>query len=78
MKSINFAIAALGALSVALAPISASAAPARAPSEVSDSEALAGGSALMILAALAAAAFLILVVADEDSFDDVDDLPASP
>ena len=29
-------------------------------------------------AALAAAAFLVLVVADEDSFDGIDDLPASP
>ena len=78
MKSINSALAALGALSLAVAPISASAASARAPSEVSDSEALAGTSALLYIALLAAAAFLILVVADEDSFDDVDDLPASP
>ena len=78
MKSINSALAALSALSLAATPIAASAAPVRAPSEVSDSEALAGTSALMIIAALAAAAFLVLVVADEDSFDDVDDLPASP
>ena len=54
------------------------AAPVRAPSTVSESEELAGGSALLYLAVLAAAAFLVLVVADEDSFDDVDDLPASP
>jgi hypothetical protein len=78
MKSITSALATLSAVSLAVAPVAASAASVRAPSEVSDSEALAGTGALMILAALAAAAFLVLVVADEGSFDDVDDLPASP
>ena len=78
MKPINSAFAALSALSLAVAPISASAASVRSPSEVVDSEALAGTSALLYIAVLAAAALLVLVVADEDSFDDADDLPASP
>ena len=53
MKSITSALATLSALSLAVAPVAASAASVRAPSEVSDSEALAGTGALMILAALA-------------------------
>jgi hypothetical protein len=78
MRIAKFAIASLVAAGVVAAPLAAQAAPIRDASPVSQSEELAGTSALMILAVLAAAAFLVLVVADEESFDDVDDLPASP
>ena len=78
MKIAKSAVVSLVAAGLVAAPIAAQAAPVRASSPVSKSEELAGGSALFYLAALAAAAFLILVVADDDSFDDVDDLPASP
>lgn len=74
-KSVAGSLVALGLVG---APLAAQAAPVRASSAVSESEELAGGSALLYIALLAAAAFLILVVVDEDSFDDVDDLPASP
>jgi hypothetical protein len=78
MKIAKSVIASLVAAGLVGAPLAAQAAPVRDSSTVSESEGLVGTSALMIIAALAAAAFLILVVADEDSFDDVDDLPASP
>ena len=74
-KSIVMSLAAAG---LVVAPVAAQAAPSREPSAVVEGEELVGASPLMIIAALAAAAFLILVVADEDSFDDIDDLPASP
>ena len=70
--------ASLVAAGLVVTPIAAQAAPVRASSGISETEDLAGASAIMYLALLAAAAFLILVVVDEDSFDDVDDLPASP
>lgn len=70
--------ASLIAAGLVVSPIAAQAASIRTSSGVSESEDLAGGSAILYLALLAAAAFLILVVADEDSFDDVDGLPASP
>jgi hypothetical protein len=50
----------------------------RSGSRIGQSEELAGFGALWIVALVGALAFLVLVVADEDSFDDVDDLPASP
>ena len=78
MKIAKSALMSLVATGLVAAPVAAQAAPVRASSTVSESEELAGGSALLYLAVLAAAAFLVLVVADEDSFDDVDDLPASP
>lgn len=78
MKIAKSVVGSLVALGLVGAPLAAQAAPVRASSDVAESEELAGGSTLFILAVLAAAAFLILVVADEDSFDDVDDLPASP
>ena len=71
-------VSSLAAAGLMAAPVSAQSAATRAASNVSENEELAGVSALLYLAALAAAAFMILVVADEDSFDDVDDLPASP
>lgn len=70
--------ASLIAAGLIVSPVAAQAAPVRASSGVSESEDLAGSSALLYIALLAAAAFLVLVVADEDSFDDADDLPASP
>ena len=78
MKFAKSAAASLVAAGLIAAPVAAQAAPIRAPSAVSESEGLAGGSAILYLAILAAAAALIFVVADEDSFDDIDDLPASP
>ena len=72
------AFASMLAVGIVAAPLAAQAAPVRDSSIVSGNEELVGTSALVIIAALAAAAFLLLVVADEDSFDDVDDLPASP
>ena len=78
MKIAKCAFALMFAVGTVAAPIAAQAAPVRVSSIVSENEELAGTSALVIIAALAAAAFLVLVVADEDSFDDVDDLPASP
>ena len=74
-KSIVVSLAAAGLVA---APVAAQAAPARESSAVTEGEELVGTSALMIIAALAVAAFLVLVVADEESFDGIDDLPASP
>ena len=78
MRIAKSVAASLIAAGIVWAPVAAQAAPVRAASTVSESEELAGTSALMIIAVLAAAAFLILVVADDSSFDDIDDLPASP
>lgn len=78
MKAINSVIASLVAAGLVAAPVAAQATPARTSSAVSESEQLAGTSALLYLALAAAAAAIILLVLDEDSFDDVDDLPASP
>ena len=78
MKFAKSAVASLVAAGLVGAPLAAQAAPVRDSSAIAESEGLAGTSALAIIAALAAAAFLVLVVLDEDSFDDVDDLPASP
>ena len=78
MKIAKSAVASLVAVGVIAAPVAAQAAPVRATSQVSESEEIAGASFVLYLAVLAAAAFLILVVADEEIFDDVDDLPASP
>jgi len=78
MKIAKSVVASLVAVGLVGTPLAAQAAPVRASSTVSESEELVGGSAILYLALLAAAAFLVLVVADEDSFDDVDDLPASP
>lgn len=56
-----------------------SAVDARVGSPVREGEgAVGGGSAVLYLALLAAAAALVFFVLDEDSFDDLDDLPASP
>lgn len=78
MKTFNSVVASLAAVGLAAAPVAAQASPVRTSSAVSDSEQLAGGSAILYLALVAAAAALIFFVVDEDSFDDVDDLPASP
>lgn len=78
MKTINSVLASLAAAGLLAAPVAAQTSPVRAPSSVSDNEQLAGGSAILYLALAAAAAALIFFVLDEDSFDDVDDLPASP
>jgi len=77
MKIAKSVVASLVALGLVGAPLAAQAAPVRASSTVTESEELAGGSALLYIAVLAAAAFMILVVLDEESFDDVDELPAS-
>lgn len=78
MKFAKSAVASLVAAGLVAAPVAAQAAPVRAPSDSAQSEELMGNSFVLYLALAAAAAFLILVVLDEDSFDDVDDLPASP
>ena len=78
MKFAKSAVASLAAFGLLVAPLAAQAAPARAPSDVAASEKLAGSNTILYIALLAAAAALIFVVADEDSFDDIDDLPASP
>ena len=75
MNVAKSAVAAFVATGLFAAPIAAQAAPVRAPSTVSETEELAGGSTILYLALIAAAAALIFVVADEDSFDD---LPTSP
>jgi len=77
MKIATSAIGSLVAVGLVAAPIAAQAAPMRAPSQVSESEELAGSSIMLYLAlAAAAAALLVFVVLDDD--DDADDLPASP
>ena len=77
MRIAKSAVASLVATGLVAAPLAAQAAPLRAPSQVSESEELAGASLVLYLAlAAAAAALLIFVVLDDD--DDVDDLPASP
>jgi hypothetical protein len=77
MKIAKSAAASLVAAGLVTAPIAAQAAPVRAPSQISESEELAGGSFVLYLAlAAAAAALLYFVVLDDD--DDADDLPASP
>lgn len=78
MKLAKSVLASLVATGLVAAPVVAQAAPVRASSDVTQAEDMAGGSALLYLGLLAAVAFLIFVVADEDSFDDVDDLPRSP
>jgi len=52
----------------------------RAGSKLRAGEDLVAGSAtfLLVAAIIGVAAALLLVVADEDSFDDIDDLPDSP
>lgn len=76
MKIAKSAVASLVAVGVVAAPVAAQATPVRAPSQVSESEELAGGSIILYLAlAAAAAALLYFVVLDDD---DADDLPASP
>lgn len=77
MKFAKSAVASLVALGVVAAPVAAQAAPVRAPSDVSQSEELAGGSFILYLALAAAAAALIFFVLDDDGID-ADDLPASP
>ena len=72
------AVAALAAAGLLAAPIAAQAAPVRASSDVADSQELAGSNAILYLALLAAAAALVFFVLDDDSFDDLDQLPASP
>jgi hypothetical protein len=78
MRIAKSVVASLVAVGLVGAPLAAQAAPVRASSTAVESEELAGSSAPLYIALLAAAAFLILVVLDEDSFDDIDDLPASP
>lgn len=62
------------------AGVKVSAIDARVGTPFGQADQVAGGSEniLLLLGLLGAAAFLALVVANEDSFDDVDDLPASP
>ena len=72
------AAATRSASSLPAAGVKASAIDARVGSQMGHGEELAGSSMILYLALLAAAAALIFVVADEDSFDDIDDLPASP
>jgi hypothetical protein len=71
------AVASLVAVGLVAAPVAAQAAPVRAPSQVSESEELAGSSLMLFLALAAAAAALLYFVVLEDD-DDTDDLPASP
>lgn len=77
MKFAKSAAASLVALGVVAAPVAAQAAPVRAPSDVSQSEELAGASFMLYLALAAAAAALIFFVLDDDGID-TDGLPASP
>ena len=77
MKIAKSAVASLVAVGVIAAPVAAQAAPVRAPSQVSESEEIAGASFVLYLAiAAAAAALFVFVVLDDD--DDADDLPTSP
>ncbi|MGV3554432.1 MAG: hypothetical protein ACO1OD_04185 [Croceibacterium sp.] len=77
MKIAKSAVVSLVAAGLVAAPVSAQAAPVRVPSQVSESEELAGASFVLYLAlAAAAAALLVFVVLDDD--DDTDGLPASP
>ena len=69
------AVASLMAGGVALAPLVASAAPERAPSEVTAAEELAGSGLLYALLVGAAVAIYFIVSADGE---DADDLPTSP
>lgn len=57
-----------------------SAVDARVGSPVREGDEVAAGSAsfLLLVALIGFAAALLFVVADEDSFDDIDELPASP
>ena len=50
----------------------------RVGSRLNQSEDMVGVTALPIIAVIAALVFLGLVVLDEDSFDDIDELPDSP
>ena len=77
MKLVKSAVAALAAAGLFAAPVAAQAASVRAPSDVTDSQEVAGGNAILYLALLAFAAALIFVVADDDSMD-TDGLPSSP
>ena len=78
MKTFNSVVASLAAVGLAAAPVAAQASPVGSSLPVSDSKQLPDGSAILYLPLAAAAAALIFFVVDEDSFDDVDDLPASP
>jgi hypothetical protein len=77
MKLVKSALVSLAAAGLLAAPVAAQAASVRAPSQVEDSEELAGTNAILILAILAAAAALFFVVIDDDGID-TDGLPASP
>lgn len=78
MTFLKASLGSLVAAALIVAPVAAQAGATRAPSETAQSEDLAGSSFVLYLALAAAAAALIFFVLDEDSFDDVDDLPASP
>ena len=77
MKFAKTVIASFVASGLVAAPVVAQAAPVRAPSAVTESEEMAGGSFLLYLGVLAAAAFLYFVVIEDDETD-TSGLPASP
>jgi len=76
MKFAKTTFATLVAAGLVATPLTAQAAEARQSSNVSDSEQLAGGSAILYLALLGAAVATIILVSDNGT--DTSGLPASP
>jgi hypothetical protein len=76
MKFAKTTFATLVAAGLVAAPLSAQAAEARQASNVSDSEGLAGGSAILYIALLGAAIAVAVLVSDNGT--DTSGLPASP